>query len=180
CAATVAEAERYAERVTWPDALAELAFAKAELARWGGDVAETRRQLDVATTLLGDEAEHSYILAMTHDTLGYVAEDLGEAREHRAAAFAAASEAGHAPLTAQMLVGIADLALRQGDDEQAARLLAASAGVRGLKDRSQPDVARIEQSARSPPRRGGSIPGGPCGADARPGHAGRGVGPPRR
>ncbi|WP_189175142.1 BTAD domain-containing putative transcriptional regulator [Streptomyces lasiicapitis] len=149
CAATVAEAERYAERVTWPDALAELAFAKAELARWGGDVAETRRQLDVATALLGDEAEHSYILAMTHDMLGYVAEDLGEAREHRAAAFAAASEAGHAPLTAQMLVGIADLALRQGDDEQAARLLAASAGVRGLKDRSQPDVARIEQSARS-------------------------------
>ena len=48
-----------------------------------------------------------------------------------------------------MLVGVADLALRRGQDEQAARLLAASAGVRGLPDRSHPDEARIEQTARS-------------------------------
>ena len=47
-----------------------------------------------------------------------------------------------------MLVGIADLALRDEQYEQAARLLAASAGVRDLPDRSQPDVARIEQAAR--------------------------------
>ena len=43
---------------------------------------------------------------------------------------------------------MADLALRCGQYEQAARLLAASAGVRGLPDRSHPDVARIEQTAR--------------------------------
>ena len=43
---------------------------------------------------------------------------------------------------------IADLALRGERYEQAVRLLAASAGVRGLPDRSQPDVARIEQAAR--------------------------------
>jgi predicted ATPase len=42
-AAAIAETQRYAERVTWPDALAELALAKAELARWGGDAAEARR-----------------------------------------------------------------------------------------------------------------------------------------
>ncbi|GAA1598815.1 hypothetical protein GCM10009789_61020 [Kribbella sancticallisti] len=47
-----------------------------------------------------------------------------------------------------MLVGIADLALRNEQYEQAARLLAASAGVRGLPDRSQPDVTRIEDEAR--------------------------------
>lgn len=47
-----------------------------------------------------------------------------------------------------MLVGIADLALRREQYEQAARLLAASAGVRGLPNRSQPDEARIEQAAR--------------------------------
>ena len=41
-----------------------------------------------------------------------------------------------------MLVGVADLALRCGEHEQAARLLAASAGVRGLPDRSHPDVAQ--------------------------------------
>ena len=52
-------------------------------------------------------------------------------------------------MIAQVLVGVADLALRQDQHEQAARLLAASTGVRGLPDRSHPDVARIEQAARS-------------------------------
>ena len=147
-AAAIAEAQRCAERVTWPDALAELALAKAELARWSGDAEEARQQLGVATTMLGDEAEQANIRAVTHDLLGYLADDLGEARAHRAAACQAASEAGHAPLIAQVLVGVADLALRRDQYEQAARLLAASAGVRGLPDRSHPDVARIEQAAR--------------------------------
>lgn len=85
---------------------------------------------------------------MIQDLLGYLAEALDEAREHRIAAFQAASEAGYAPSIAQALVGIADLALRQEQFEQAARLLAASTGVRGLQDRSQPDAARIEQATR--------------------------------
>ncbi len=80
--------------------------------------------------------------------LGYLADDLGEARTHRVAAWQAASEAGYAPLIAQILVGFADLALRQDQYEQAARLLAASVGVRGLPDRTDPDTARIEQAAR--------------------------------
>ena len=147
-AAAIAEAQRYAERVTWPDALAELALSKAKLAYWGGNAEEAYQQLGVATTMLGDEAELAGIRAATHDLLGYLADDLSEARAHRAAACQAASEAGHAPLIAQVLVGIADLALRGDQYEQAARLLAASESVRGLPDRSQPDVARIEQAAR--------------------------------
>jgi hypothetical protein len=98
--------------------------------------------------MLGDEAEQAWIRAVTHDLLGYLAGDLGEARAHRAAACQAATEAGYAPLIAQVLVGVADLALRCDQYEQAARLLAASAGVRGLPDRSHPDVARIEQATR--------------------------------
>ena len=47
-----------------------------------------------------------------------------------------------------MLVGVADLALRRDQYEQAARLLAASVGVRGLPDRSHPDAARIERDTR--------------------------------
>ena len=147
-AAAIADAERYAERVTWPDALAELAFSKAELARWDGNAEEAYQQLGVATTMLGDEAERANIRAVTHDLLGYLAEDLSEARAHRAAACQAATEAGHAPLIAQVLVGVADLALRRDQYEQAARLLAASADVRGLPDRSHPDLTRIEQIAR--------------------------------
>jgi tetratricopeptide (TPR) repeat protein len=147
-AAAIAEAERWAERVTWPDALAELALSKAKLARWGGHAEEAHKQLDLATTMLGDEAEQPNIRAVTHDLLGYLADDLSEARTHRVAACQAASEAGHAPLIAQILVGFADLALRYDQHEQAARLLAASAGVRGMPDRSDPDVARIERDAR--------------------------------
>jgi predicted ATPase/DNA-binding SARP family transcriptional activator len=144
--AAMAEAQRYAERVAWPSALAELALAKAELARWNGDTEQAYRQLGVATSML--DPERANIRAVTQDLLGYLAGSLGEARGHRVAAFQAASEAGHAPGIARALVGIADLALRGERYEQAARLLAASATVRGLPDRSQPDVARIEQAAR--------------------------------
>jgi tetratricopeptide (TPR) repeat protein len=147
-ATAIADAERSAERVTWPDALAELALSKAELARWDGHAEEAYQQLGVATTMLGDEAERADIRAVTHDLLGYLAEDLSEVRAHRAAACQAATEAGHAPLIAKVLVGVADLALRRNQYEQAARLLAASAGVLGLPDRSHPDLTRIEQIAR--------------------------------
>ncbi|MCL7496503.1 winged helix-turn-helix domain-containing protein [Streptomyces sp. MCA2] len=147
-AAAIAEAQRCAERVTWPGALAFLALSKAELARWDGNAAEAHRQLGVVTAVLGDEAEQASLRAVTHDLLGYLTDDPGEARAHRAAACEAASEAGHAPLIARVLVGVADLALRRDAHEQAARLLGASTGVRGLPDRSHPDAARIEQTAR--------------------------------
>jgi predicted ATPase/DNA-binding SARP family transcriptional activator len=147
-AAAIADAERCAERVTWPDALAELALGKAELARWDGNAEEAHHQLGVATTILGDDAEQANIRAGIHDVLGYLADGLRAARTHRVAAWQAASEAGHAPLIAQILVGVADLAVRLDQYEQAARLLAASDGVRGLPDRSHPDAARIERDAR--------------------------------
>jgi predicted ATPase/DNA-binding SARP family transcriptional activator len=147
-AAAIAEAQRHAERVTWPDALAKLALSKAELARWGGRAEEARRQVGVAAAILGGDAAHASIRAATHDLLGYLAADLSDARAHRAAACQAAAEAGHAPLIAQVLIGVADLALRRGEPGQAARLLSASTGVRGLPDCSHPDVARIEQAAR--------------------------------
>ncbi|MEV4261368.1 BTAD domain-containing putative transcriptional regulator [Kribbella sp. NPDC049584] len=148
-AAAMAEAQRLAERVAWPEALVELALSKAELARWSGDNDEARRQLTVATTLLGQEAERASLRTMRHDLLGYLAEDLDESWEHRTAAIQAATENGYIPGIAKALVGIADLALRTDQDEQAARLLAASAVVGGLPDLSNPDLTRIEQETRS-------------------------------
>ncbi|QDQ09727.1 BTAD domain-containing putative transcriptional regulator [Streptomyces spectabilis] len=148
-AASLAEAQRCAEGVTWPGALALLALAQAELARWDGRSDEARRHLGVVTAVLGREAEQASIRAVTHDLLAYLTDDLDEARAHRAAACAAAAESGHAPLIAQVLVGVADLALRRDEHEQAVRLLAASTQVRGLPDRSHPDAARVERTARS-------------------------------
>ncbi|OLF09082.1 AfsR family transcriptional regulator [Actinophytocola xinjiangensis] len=146
--AAVADGQRLAERVAWPEALVELALAKAELARWRGDVERATEQLGEATAMLGPHAERAANRAMVHDLRGYLAEDLDRSRQHRAAALAAVSETTPAPMVAQVLVGVADLALRQRDHAQAARLLGASAAVRGLSDRSQPDIDRIERAAR--------------------------------
>lgn len=147
-AASIAEAERRAEGVTWPYALANLALAEAGIARLGGDPEQARRQLVLATTLLGDAAELPYLRAQTHDVLGYLADDLGEARAHREAAWQAASESGAPPVIAHVLVGVADLAARLDRYEQAGRLLAASVVVRGQPDHSHPDAARIERDVR--------------------------------
>ncbi|NBH05653.1 AfsR/SARP family transcriptional regulator, partial [Amycolatopsis sp. SID8362] len=147
-ATALAAAQRAAERVAWPNALAELALSKAELARWRGDVEQARHQLEVATTMLGDDAGLPTVRAVTEDLLGYLATDVGESRDHRATAFAAAAETGHPLMIAQVIVGIADLALRGEEPAQAARLLAASAALRGLPGRSHPDVARIEAETR--------------------------------
>ncbi|SFR02748.1 Predicted ATPase [Lentzea waywayandensis] len=148
-AASMAEAGRCAEGVTWPDALAMLALAKADLARWSGDAEVAYEQLGVATAVWGAEARQVTIRAVTHVLFGCLTDDLDEAREFLAGACQAASEVGFAPTIAHVLVAIADLALRRGQYEQAAQLLAASTAVRGLPDRSHPDVDRIERAARS-------------------------------
>ncbi|MET8799860.1 BTAD domain-containing putative transcriptional regulator [Nocardia sp. NPDC004568] len=147
-AAAMAEAQRCAGRVAWPVALAELALARAELARWAGDTEQAHEQVRVATTVLGSEAEKPQPAAAIHTLHGYLATDLDEARTHHTAAFRAATEAGHAMLVAQVIVGIADLALRADRAVEAARLLAASTAVHGVPDRSQPDAARIERTVR--------------------------------
>ncbi|MEU8239966.1 BTAD domain-containing putative transcriptional regulator [Actinoplanes missouriensis] len=147
-AAAIAEAQRCAERVTWPDALAELALARANLARLRGDTAEARRQIERATSVLGDKAEQATVRAVADDLRGRIAGDLGEARAHHASACRAAAEAGHATLIAGILVGVADLALRRDRPDQAARLLGASTAVRGMRDASHPDLDRIEREAR--------------------------------
>ncbi len=164
-AAAIAEAQRCAERVTWPDALAELALSKAELARWNGDAEEAYQQLGVATTMLGDEAEQAHIRAVTHDLLGYLADDLGEARAHRVAACEAATEAGHALQIAQVLVGIADLALRRDQYEQAARLLAASA-ARARTAGSFPSGRGPDRAGRAAPPRRSAVRRGDAGGGA--------------
>ncbi|WP_419703535.1 BTAD domain-containing putative transcriptional regulator [Promicromonospora sp. NFX87] len=146
-AAAIAEAARLAERVTWQEALAEVALARAELARWAGDAEEARRQLDLVITGLGDRAAN--LSAVTNHQLGYLTDDLDESRRHRAAACRAAAESGYVPTLAQTLVGVADLALRCDEPEQAARLLGASTGLRGLRDHSDPDLTRIERELRS-------------------------------
>ncbi|MBF6085472.1 BTAD domain-containing putative transcriptional regulator [Nocardia cyriacigeorgica] len=148
-AAALAEAQRCADQNGWPTALAEVALARAELARLGDDRALAYKQIDLARTLLGADAEQPNVGATVHILLAYLTDDLTEAATHCDAAYRAAAAAGHALLTAHVLIGIADLAVRDDQYEQATRLLAAASTVRGLPDHSHPDAARIEQKTRN-------------------------------
>ncbi|GLX01419.1 SARP family transcriptional regulator [Microtetraspora sp. NBRC 16547] len=145
----MAEAQRCAGGITWPDALAELALSKAQLARWRGEPDEARRHLATVRATPGNAETIGFIRAKAMDLYGYLAEDLEKARAHRSEAFRAVVDTGYPPLIAEVLIGIADLALRQGQYEQAVRLLAASDGVRGTPDRSQPDASRITLETRN-------------------------------
>ncbi len=143
------EAQRCAGGIAWPDVLAELALSKAQLARRRGEPDEARQHLATVPAVLGNEELSDFIHAKAMDLYGYLAEDLDRARAHRSEAYRAAVGATYPPLIAEVLIGIADLALRQGQYEQAVRLLAASDGVRGTPDRSQPDVSRIAADTRN-------------------------------
>jgi hypothetical protein len=52
-AAVVAQAEKEAASVGWPDAMAGVAYFKADLARWSGDLTTARAELAHAEALLG-------------------------------------------------------------------------------------------------------------------------------
>ncbi|MCP2324296.1 putative ATPase [Hamadaea flava] len=143
---TLAEAVRAADGITWPDTLGEVALAQAQLARFRGEADQAREHLATIRMRPGDDTSGLYVLLQ--DVRGYLAEDLGEARAYRAGALRAAVQLSYRPMIAQVLVGIADQAARQGQDEQAARLLAASENVRGMPDRTQPDAARIGEEVR--------------------------------
>ncbi|AEV86463.1 SARP family transcriptional regulator [Actinoplanes sp. SE50] len=147
-AAALAEAQRVAGRVAWPHALVELALTRAELAAWSGDAERAGGLLDEAMAMLGAEAGQPILRALGHHMRGRLAADPDAAREHHRAALRAVTEAGHAPLTAQILTGIAGWALDTGRDAEAARLLGAAVAVLGMPDRSHPDPARFELRAR--------------------------------
>ena len=52
-------------------------------------------------------------------------------------------------MVSQVLVGVADQAIRRGYPTVAARLLAASEGISGGPDLSRPDSAQVEAAART-------------------------------
>ncbi|MFF5212221.1 BTAD domain-containing putative transcriptional regulator [Streptosporangium sp. NPDC000396] len=145
----MAEAQRYASGITWPDTLALLALSEMQLVRWRGEPDKAHQHLATVRTMLDDAELNDFFRAKAQDLCGYLTEDLEKARAHRSEAFRVAVATTYPPLIAEVLIGIADLALRQGQYEQAVRLLAAGDGVRGTPDRSQPDASRIAADTRN-------------------------------
>jgi hypothetical protein len=147
----LARAEREAEHVGWPDALAILAFCKAELARWSGDFAEARRELARAQALMQNISVDPVFRVMILDSLAHLdaaEDDLETAGSRRAEALPLALDSMDLDLASQVLLGVADHAVRRGRPLEAARLLAASECVGGGRDESRPDGARVEAAVR--------------------------------
>jgi predicted ATPase/DNA-binding SARP family transcriptional activator len=146
-AAALAQADRFAAGIAWPAIVAELTFAKAHLARWRGDLDEARELLE---SVLSDPASDGGGIAFTlQDLSAYLVDDLDRARALRAEALALAAGMSYPPMIADALIGIADLAARQGKDEDAARLLGAAEAVRGTTDRSLWDAVRLAEETRN-------------------------------
>ncbi|HEV2259663.1 MAG TPA: BTAD domain-containing putative transcriptional regulator [Streptosporangiaceae bacterium] len=150
--AELRQAQRDAGRLGVPEILAMAAFTAGDLARLDGEYDVARAQLTRAAELAVPRHVATQLRAVIATGLGYLAAadgDLDAARGWHAQALAAARSSFDAPVISQALVGLADLAIREGHPEQAAELLGASCGIRGTTDRSVQDEVRVADEARS-------------------------------
>ena len=141
-----------AEEVGLAEVLASVEYSAATLAREQGDLTEARAAMDRSSALIDHTTFVPQFRALVRGTLGLIeaaAGDLGLAREHHAVAMRLAADSKDSPVIAQVLVGVADLALHEGDPARAAFLLGAADAVRGSRDRSVPDTERLTREARA-------------------------------
>jgi hypothetical protein len=104
-------------------------------------VYRTRNRTVAPQFCAGIESSRGYLATATGDLVEAVARH-GEALE-------LALQSNDAPVVAQVLVGIADLARRRGEPHLAALCLGASEGLRGVKDLSVLDYARVDREVRA-------------------------------
>jgi predicted ATPase/DNA-binding SARP family transcriptional activator len=147
----LAAALRGAEELGWPEALANAAYTAGDLARLDGDFETARMYLERADDMAKRPGLAGQLAALIASSLGYLAAETGDlpaARGHHDRAAQAALRSHDGPNIAQVLVGLADLALCEGDPERAATLLGASEGVRGTRDRSISDEFQLADRVR--------------------------------
>jgi predicted ATPase/DNA-binding SARP family transcriptional activator len=141
-----------AEDVGMAEVMASVEYGYATIALQDGMLDEARERLRRASALVDVTTFAPQFRAVVRMVQGLVegaAGDLALAREVLTEAMAIAVESKDSPVVAMVLVGFADLALRDGDPVRAARLLGASVAVRGSVDRSVPEVDAIEREARA-------------------------------
>src|SRR5262249_37029860 len=131
--AELRRAQPDAERLGLPELVAFAAYTAGDLARLDGQPEAARSALLRAVDLARPQEVAEQIRAVASPGLGYLAGaegDLEAARDWHARALAAARAAADAPVIAEALSGLADLALREGHPERAAQLLGASVAIR--------------------------------------------------
>jgi|HubBroStandDraft_6_1064221.scaffolds.fasta_scaffold06187_5 predicted ATPase/DNA-binding SARP family transcriptional activator len=150
--AELARARPDAERLGLPEVVAFAAYTTGDLARLDGEPEAAREALVRAIQLASPANVSQQIRAVAATGLGYLAGadgDLDAARDWHARALAAARSSADAPVIAEALTGLADLALREADPERAAELIGASVAIRGTENRSVIDEKRVADGARS-------------------------------
>jgi len=152
--AELVRAQRDAERLRLSEVVALGAYTAGDLARLEGRPEAARAALRRVVELVdrGPLSMAQQIRAMAATGLGYLAAadgDLAAARGWHAKALETARSSSDAPVIAQALTGLADLALREDDPDRAAELLGASVAVRGTTDRSVTDEKRVTQDVRA-------------------------------
>jgi predicted ATPase/DNA-binding SARP family transcriptional activator len=145
------QARRTAEEVGLSEIMAAVEYGFTTIAREEGSLTEARERLARAAQLIDNAAHAPQFRALTRSTQALIegaAGNLTEAHELHRGAVQVAAESGDSPVMAQILVGVADYAVRAGDPERAAMLLGAADAVRGGPDRSMLDTDRIAALAR--------------------------------
>jgi tetratricopeptide (TPR) repeat protein len=133
----LAEARRRAERVGLAESLGAVDYVEGEFARRSGDLAAARELLERAAVAAATPGVARQWRAGVAGSLGAVAlaeGDLAAARAHLAHAVTEAVGSADAPVIAQVLVPVAELAVRTGDPARAAALLGAAEGILGLPE----------------------------------------------
>ncbi|QRP44831.1 BTAD domain-containing putative transcriptional regulator [Amycolatopsis sp. FDAARGOS 1241] len=141
--AELAAADRDAAAVAFPDALAGLALARGDLARWRGEPEVAGAELDRAEGLVRHLSLHPLFRAMLLQLRGFLAADAGDldaAATMRREVFELTTAGGDVVYLAHAVVAVADHALRVGMGEEAARLMATAEVLRGGPDLSLPDA----------------------------------------
>ncbi|SEF29379.1 Predicted ATPase [Amycolatopsis pretoriensis] len=146
-------AERYGEGITNPQQRAILMFGRLELLLRTGELAEARTLLDRVAAFggedwfpggIGDEFIHAFEARIL------LAEGRpDEAESHVAIAIRATNRRGDMPDLAGSVELLAMVRAAQGRPEQATRVLAASAVVRGRLDLGSPEVRALIEELRA-------------------------------
>jgi predicted ATPase len=139
-------AGRDAIRVGVPEAQGGVAHAASDLARFAGDLVTAESEVRRADELLAGHTVSPQFRAFLLSSHGFIAAERGrldEARRLHMEAVRMAVSSIDAPVIAQMLVGLAEVALADGDARLAATVLGASTAVRGMPDLSFVDGIRV-------------------------------------
>jgi tetratricopeptide (TPR) repeat protein len=146
------QARQSADEIGLTEVMASVEYGYATIAREDGALDEARDRMARTAELLDRSSFAPQFRAMAWSTRGLIeaaAGDLPAALDFHATAIEIAVTSLDSPIVALTMVGAADLASRCGDPAKAARLLGAADAIRGSRDRSVPDVDRVEAQART-------------------------------